>query len=111
MSARNAQRGFSLLELLIVLSILMLISALAIAQLKPTHEPEKLLQSVARKLAERRSSALKLAPRLIKLNTSLDNYIAPPPVYRFQRPGNHQSPDTSRKHWSHLRRKPYHHLP
>ena len=81
MSKQNAAAGFSLLELLIVLGIVAVVAGFAITQFKGASNGERLAQSVARRICERRSAAIKLAPQVVK--TASEDYTVPPVIIDF----------------------------
>lgn len=81
MRKQNTATGFSLLELLLVLGIVVVVVGFAVIQFKGTSDGERLAQSVARRIRERRSAAIKLSPQVVK--TANEDYIIPPVTIDF----------------------------
>jgi len=81
MRKQNTAAGFSLLELLMVLGIVAVVVGFAVTQFKGASDGERLAQSVARRIRERRSAAIKLSPQVVK--TASEDYTVPPVIIDF----------------------------
>ncbi|MFL6284630.1 MAG: prepilin-type N-terminal cleavage/methylation domain-containing protein [Pyrinomonadaceae bacterium] len=77
----KAQRGHSLVELLIVVVIIMIVASLAFARFSGREDGVRLGQDVARRIRERRAAAIQLNTQTTA--TQLQQFVQPPVTIDF----------------------------
>ena len=74
-------KGFSLLELIIAMTVLVVAVAFSIPAFSNSGQEERFIQQAARRVRERRGAAIRLNP--LAAGTSIENYTQPPLLIDF----------------------------
>lgn len=77
----RGDRGFTMIEMLVVMAVAAIIAAFAVARLSSAGKEERFVQSAARRVRERRAAALRLNP--LSTATSLETVSQPPLTINF----------------------------